>query len=96
MTKRDVVCVGDVRVVFDEALVEPTKAEEGADAFDTLGRGPNGDGLDLLGLFLNTRREYNRTAKVKARLCKEIFAFFFAKICNALLKCSRDYSYFPI
>ena len=57
----------DVRVVLDEALVESTKAEEGADVLGALGGGPIGDGLDLFGLFLNPLRGDNETAEVDAR-----------------------------
>ena len=58
---------GDVRVVLDEALVEATDAEEGADVLGALRHGPMCDGLDFLGLFLDPVRGDNETTKVNAR-----------------------------
>ena len=53
--------------VLDEALVETTNAEEGADVLGALGSVPIGDGLDFLGLFLNPKRGDNETAETNAR-----------------------------
>ena len=56
-----------MRVVLDEALVETTDPEKGADVLRALRDGPIGDGLDLLGLFLNPLRGDNETAEIDAR-----------------------------
>ena len=63
---------GNVRVVLDEALVETTYAEEGADVLGALWGGPIGDGLDFLGLFINPKRGDSEPAEIDARHCEEV------------------------
>ena len=67
---------GNVREVFDEALIKTTNAKEGSDVFGALGCGPVGDCLDLLWLFFDASRGDNKTAEVDARHREKAFGPF--------------------
>ena len=76
---------GDVREVFDEALIKTMDAKEGSDVFGALGCGPVGDCFDLLWLLFDASCENDKTAEVDAWHREKAFGpfgeeFFGAKL----------------
>ena len=76
---------GNVREVFDEALIKTTDAKEGSDVFGALGCGPVDDGFDLLWLLFDARRGDNKTAEVDAGHREKAFGPFCEEFFGAKL-----------